>query len=181
MSAALSRLQSQDSRDEILKAATQLFAGRGFHETSMAEVAREAKVSKALIFWHFKTKEELFVAVLNRLMEPYHIDFAEETRELVRMALVFQSGARRTSRIIRSESPSFARSSSLVILGTSAALTVLISRPLPITLRVTARTMNILLPIALPPLTYGDQRLCRNPGRPLVLHGSAVGPSHGFS
>jgi AcrR family transcriptional regulator len=82
MSAAISRLQSQDSRDEILKAATQLFAGRGFHETSMAEVAREAKVSKALIFWHFKTKEELFVAVLNRLMEPYHIDFAEETREL---------------------------------------------------------------------------------------------------
>ena len=44
----------------------------------MSEVAREARVSKALIFWHFKTKEELFVAVLNRLLEPYFIDFAEE-------------------------------------------------------------------------------------------------------
>ncbi len=55
-----------------------LFANRGFHETSMSEVAREAHVSKALIFWHFKTKEELFVAVLNRLLEPYFIDFAEE-------------------------------------------------------------------------------------------------------
>ena len=72
------RTQSQDSRDEILKAAMQLFANHGFHETSMSEVAREARVSKALIFWHFKTKEELFVAVLNRLMEPYFIDFAEE-------------------------------------------------------------------------------------------------------
>ncbi len=72
------RTQSQDSRDEILKAAMQLFANRGFHETSMSEVAREARVSKALIFWHFKTKEELFVAVLNRLLEPYFIDFAEE-------------------------------------------------------------------------------------------------------
>jgi AcrR family transcriptional regulator len=68
----------QDSRDEILKAAMHLFANRGFHETSMSEVAREAHVSKALIFWHFKTKEELFVAVLNRLLEPYFIDFAEE-------------------------------------------------------------------------------------------------------
>src|ERR1039458_1178639 len=67
------RPQSQDSRDEILKAAMQLFANHGFHETSMSEVAREA-----LVFWHFKTKEELFVAVLNRLMEPYFIDFAEE-------------------------------------------------------------------------------------------------------
>ena len=72
------RTQSQHSRDEILKAAMQLFANRGFHETSMSEVAREARVSKALIFWHFKTKEELFVAVLNRLLEPYFIDFAEE-------------------------------------------------------------------------------------------------------
>jgi len=34
--------QAQDSRDEILKAAMHLFANRGFHETSMSEVAREA-------------------------------------------------------------------------------------------------------------------------------------------
>jgi AcrR family transcriptional regulator len=77
-----SHTQSQDSRDEILKAATHLFANRGFHETSMSEVAREARVSKALIFWHFKAKEELFLAVLNRLLEPYVIDFAEESRVL---------------------------------------------------------------------------------------------------
>src|SRR5258707_6955278 len=76
------RTGSQDSRDEILKAAMRLFASRGFHETSMSEVAREAHVSKALIFWHFKTKEELFVAVVNRLLEPYVIDFAEEAGAL---------------------------------------------------------------------------------------------------
>jgi len=74
--------RAQDSRDEILKAATGLFATRGFHETSMAEVARAAGVSKALIFWHFKNKEELFVAVLGRLLEPYVIDFAEEAGAL---------------------------------------------------------------------------------------------------
>src|ERR1700682_2714243 len=76
------RAGSQDSRDEILKAAMHLFADRAFHETSMSEVAREAHVSKALIFWHFKTKEELFVAVLSRLLEPYVIDFAEEAGAL---------------------------------------------------------------------------------------------------
>jgi AcrR family transcriptional regulator len=74
--------RAQDSRDEILKAATDLFATRGFHETSMAEVARAASVSKALIFWHFKSKEELFVAVLAKLLEPYVIDFAEEAGAL---------------------------------------------------------------------------------------------------
>jgi len=74
--------RAQDSRDEILKAATQRFAERGFHETSMSEVAREAGVSKALIFWHFRTKEELFLAVLNKLLQPYYIDFAEEAEKL---------------------------------------------------------------------------------------------------
>jgi len=90
--------RAQDSRDEILKTAMRLFANRGFHETSMSEVARDAGVSKALIFWHFKTKEELFVAVLNRLLEPYYIDFAEEAaamderaqiRKLVEFYLLF--------------------------------------------------------------------------------------------
>jgi AcrR family transcriptional regulator len=77
-----SEVRAQDSRDEILKAAMRLFASRGFHETSMSEVARGAHVSKALIFWHFKTKEELFMAVLSRLLEPYVIDFAEEAGAL---------------------------------------------------------------------------------------------------
>ena len=82
MVSAAPNAQSLDSRDEILKAAMHLFANRGFHETSMSEIAREAGVSKALIFWHFKTKEELFFAVLNRLLEPYYIDFAEESEKL---------------------------------------------------------------------------------------------------
>ncbi len=77
-----SESRAQDSRDEILKAATELFANRGFHETSMSEVARTARVSKALIFWHFKSKEELLVAVLGRLLQPYVIDFAEEAGAL---------------------------------------------------------------------------------------------------
>src|SRR5712664_4171848 len=63
--------RAQDSRDEILGAATRLFANRGFHETSMSEVARSARVSKALFF-----------AVLNRLLEPYVLDFAEESGAL---------------------------------------------------------------------------------------------------
>jgi AcrR family transcriptional regulator len=76
------REPAQGSRDEILRNAIRLFADHGFHETSMSEVAREARVSKALIFWHFKTKEELFMAVLSRLMEPYFIDFTEESGAL---------------------------------------------------------------------------------------------------
>jgi AcrR family transcriptional regulator len=85
-----SRFQTQGSRDEIMRSAMRLFASRGFHETSMSEVAREARVSKALIFWHFKTKEDLFMAVLNRLIEPYFIDFAEEAGALDERAQILK-------------------------------------------------------------------------------------------
>ncbi len=88
--AGSAEMRAPDSRDEILKAAIKLFANRGFHETSMAEVARAANVSKALIFWHFKTKEDLFMAVLNRLLEPYVIDFAEEAGALDEVAQVMR-------------------------------------------------------------------------------------------
>ncbi len=67
-----------------------MFATRGFHETSMSEVAKTAKVSKALIFWHFKTKDELFFAVLGKLLEPYVIDFAEESGALDEKAQILK-------------------------------------------------------------------------------------------
>src|SRR5579872_6523972 len=86
----ISQDKHQDSRDEILKAGIRLFARRGFHETSMSEVARDASVSKALIFWHFRTKEELFMAVLNRLLEPYFIDFTEEAGALDEKAQILR-------------------------------------------------------------------------------------------
>jgi AcrR family transcriptional regulator len=63
-----------DARTKILETATRLFATHGYDSTSLSHVARAASVSKALIFWHFETKENLFKAVLLRTIEPYSID-----------------------------------------------------------------------------------------------------------
>jgi AcrR family transcriptional regulator len=53
------------SRARVLKAATTLFAAKGFHETSTREVARKARVNEITIFRHFKNKQELYLQVLN--------------------------------------------------------------------------------------------------------------------
>ncbi len=63
-----------DTREKILKTATQLFSQHGYGNTSLALVAKEAGVSKALILWHFDSKEDLFRTVLQRSLEPYIID-----------------------------------------------------------------------------------------------------------
>jgi AcrR family transcriptional regulator len=52
------------ARERILAAAERLFAERGFDHTSTALVAAEARVPQGLIFYHFKTKMELLLAVI---------------------------------------------------------------------------------------------------------------------
>lgn len=53
------------ARARLLKAATALFAAKGFHQTSTREVARKARVNEITIFRHFKNKQELYLQVLN--------------------------------------------------------------------------------------------------------------------
>ena len=62
-----------ETREKILAAACRLFAQHGYENTSLSQVAKEAKVSKALIFWHFDTKEKLFQISLRKTLEPYFI------------------------------------------------------------------------------------------------------------
>ncbi len=62
------------AREKILETATRLFLTDGYHATSLAQVARAAQVSKALILWHFDRKEQLFRAALQHFLAPYAID-----------------------------------------------------------------------------------------------------------
>ena len=52
------------ARGRILAAAERLFAERGFDHTSTALIAAQARVPQGLIFYHFKTKMELLLAVI---------------------------------------------------------------------------------------------------------------------
>ncbi len=65
---------SPDTREKILAAATRLFSEQGYENTALSQVARAAHVSKALILWHFDSKDALFRAALGRTLEPYFID-----------------------------------------------------------------------------------------------------------
>lgn len=62
------------TRERILQTAGQLFATHGYADTSLAQVAREARVSKALILWYFETKEQLFRTALQHFLAPYAIN-----------------------------------------------------------------------------------------------------------
>ena len=63
------RRKPEISRGEILDAALACFAARGYHETSVDDIAERAGLSKGAIYWHFKGKRELFLALVDRFSE----------------------------------------------------------------------------------------------------------------
>ena len=56
-------------RTHLLDASLQVFARYGFRKTSMDEVARAAQVSRQGLYLHFPTKEDLFRATAEHLLE----------------------------------------------------------------------------------------------------------------
>ena len=58
------------TQQKILNAAAREFSQRGFDGTTLADIARRAKVSKQLVAHHFKTKERLFSEVLELKYRP---------------------------------------------------------------------------------------------------------------
>jgi AcrR family transcriptional regulator len=56
------RLTSQgvERRQQLLDAAARLFAERGYAETRIVDICREAGVAKGLFYWYFDTKEAVF-------------------------------------------------------------------------------------------------------------------------
>lgn len=55
-------------RDEIITAALHRFAEKGYRGTSMADIINESGLSAGAIYGHFAGKEELFVAVAERIL-----------------------------------------------------------------------------------------------------------------
>jgi AcrR family transcriptional regulator len=62
------------TRMEILQAAHQLFLERGYHGTSMREIARRAAISLSGIYNHFSSKEEIFLQVFLE-QHPFYVVF----------------------------------------------------------------------------------------------------------
>lgn len=53
-----------NKKNMILEAAARLFSEKGFRETPMTEISRITGAAEGTIFYHFKNKEKLFVAIL---------------------------------------------------------------------------------------------------------------------
>jgi AcrR family transcriptional regulator len=56
---------NDEVRDQVVQAARQVFARYGFKKTALDDIAREARKGKSTIYYYFKSKDEIFKAVID--------------------------------------------------------------------------------------------------------------------
>lgn len=66
-----------DTRDVILETAEEMFAERGYRGLSMRELASEAGVSKANLYYHFTNKRELYLHILEQALDTLQLQLTQ--------------------------------------------------------------------------------------------------------
>jgi AcrR family transcriptional regulator len=51
-------------RNNIMQAAVEIFAARGFHKATIAEIAQKANVSTGLIYSNFENKQDILLSIV---------------------------------------------------------------------------------------------------------------------
>lgn len=111
-------------RDRILRIATQLFLDKGYHPVRMEDVAIQCRISKATLYQHFESKEDLFIDCIEGVRftvvpketrrKGGRFDALEETTERVRLVLenfsIFRSLTSLLSNLIYSDNPRLSES-----------------------------------------------------------------------
>ena len=69
--------RSEETRAKIMEAAIKLFSKRGYNKASVDEICEEAGISKGAFYHHFKSKQALFLALLDGWLQ--FVDNAIET------------------------------------------------------------------------------------------------------
>ena len=64
------KTETEQTRLQIIAAARRVFAERGVSRTTLAQIAKEANVTRGAIYWHFKNKPDLFFAMMEQVSLP---------------------------------------------------------------------------------------------------------------
>lgn len=95
-----------NTRQRIQDVALELFAEQGYEKTSLREIAERLEVTKAALYYHFKTKEEIIVGIFTDLTKPIE-DLIEWGRSQPHTLETKQELVRRYSQALSEATPLF--------------------------------------------------------------------------
>src|ERR687894_1727990 len=71
-----------DKREAILRAATKVFARRGYFNSKVADVAKEAGIADGTVYLYFKSKDEILHSFFDRAMEDFIAEGKKQLAEI---------------------------------------------------------------------------------------------------
>jgi AcrR family transcriptional regulator len=77
MSATRPRLRAEDRRQAVLDTACQVFSKSSYRGATTAEIARESGITEPILYRHFGSKRDLYLACLDQAWESFRV-FAQE-------------------------------------------------------------------------------------------------------
>src|SRR5688572_4680011 len=80
---AATRVAVTDKREAILRAAIKVFAGYGYFNSKVSDIAREAGIADGTVYLYFKSKDEILHSIFDRAMAEF---IAEGRQELASIA-----------------------------------------------------------------------------------------------
>lgn len=74
--------QGAESRERLLQGAIDLISERGYAATSVDAICRHAGTAKTALYWHFKSKEGLLNAIIERVNQDWIAEITESTKSV---------------------------------------------------------------------------------------------------
>lgn len=109
------KAEAAATREALLEAAEEVFFAKGMARTSLEQIARHAGLTRGAVYWHFKNKGDLFMALIEQVRMPFQslmdevskVDAELSPLEAVRLAC--HAG------LVRIEQPSYQRVLSILL------------------------------------------------------------------
>ena len=76
------RMKAEDRRRQLLDSAARCFAKHGYRGTTTAMIAAEAGISEPIIYRHFKNKQTLFIALIEKVADEVFDNWQKLTRNV---------------------------------------------------------------------------------------------------
>jgi len=106
---------SPAKREQLLTAGRAVFSERGFHAATVDQIAESAGVGKGTVYLYFRSKQELYVAIMEHDLEELHAETVQEMsksgtaldriRAYMRVRCAFAERRHDFLRLLATESP----------------------------------------------------------------------------
>ncbi|MBR4939089.1 MAG: TetR family transcriptional regulator, partial [Kiritimatiellae bacterium] len=71
-----SKEDAKKTRESILASALAMFAEKGYEHTTFTDIAARLKMTKGAVYWHFESKQNLLIALVDEMLEKFKAQIA---------------------------------------------------------------------------------------------------------